>query len=79
MRFNIPRFGKFQVHSKPKYSTRTRITLIKIVVKMDKMKNIPNFMLNNVLLNHFPKKLDEKSYSALIPKARGDDDRIILF
>ena len=39
-----------------------------IAVKMDKMKNIQTFMLNNILYYHFPqKKLAEKSYSTAMP------------
>ena len=41
--------------------TYIRITFSFIAVKMNKMKNIHNFMLNNI---HFilPKELAEKSY-----------------
>ena len=40
-----------------------RITLSFFAVKMDKMKNIQNFMLNNILYYYFSKKLAEKTYS----------------
>ena len=43
---------------------KVRITLSFIAaVKMDKMKNIQNFMLNHITI--FPKKLAEKSYLTL--------------
>ena len=55
---NFPEFGlpTFLQNIVDKFSYQGRITLSFIAVKMDKMKDIQNFMLNNILYYHFSER-----------------------